>query len=245
MPTPSIDRMMNVAVAGLLISLLAGCGGGTDEEASVEEDGTPATEVGSGGEASCVADYAERPCDLLTEDLVRARFPDAPAEIEQDSHSGSMYSSCSYSWPSDRMATQEVAGRTMEYPESNTVGLSWIETYESDDPRAQFRREYLPTGEEMQRGREQMERELDERTAEGEMTEEQRDVAGEVAESVGGDLSFEPVDEAGDMASWSGTTLYVLDGATNFQVEANVSAESSVDREAAVAVANELMAACQ
>ena len=239
-------RLGNVAAVGLAVALLVGCGGPAEDDGAAEEGETEEmAEAGGDAEASCVADYADTPCDLLTAELVRAELPEAPADLEQDSYSGSSFSSCSYAWPSDRMASQEVAGRTIEYEVDNTIMLSWIDTYETDDPRASFRRSYLPTEEEVERGREMMQEQLDEAVEEGELTEEQRDVAGDLEESVAGGMRFEPVEGAGDMASWSGSTLYVLDGATHFQIEADVSDEATEDREAAIAVANALIAACQ
>ncbi len=240
------------APVGLLILAtvlaLGACGDGGGEAAAgeVEREAASGAVVGAGGAAaSCVADYASNPCDLLTGELVRGEIAGAPPDTEQDSYSGSSFSSCSYSWPSDRMASREVAGRSIEYPESNSIRLAWIETYETDDPRARFRREYLPTEEEVQRGREMMAERLDEQVQEGELSESQRELAGDMADAVPGGLSFQAVDDVGDMASWSGNTLYVLDGATSFQVEADVSTESREDRDAAVRIATALMTACR
>lgn len=243
MPTFSTGRIMDVAVAGLVIAALAGCDGGTE----AEDETVEAAASGVAGGSSCVADYADSPCELLTADLVRQVLPGVPAEIEQESHSGSMFSSCSYSWPSDRVATREVAGRTIEYPEHNSVGLSWIETYESGDPQARFRREYLPTEEEMRRGLDRMEEEFDEQAEERGLDESQREIGRDLGRSVASSMSFEPVDGVGDRASWTANhnDLHVLVGDIKFQVSATVSSDESENRQTAIGLAEALMAACE
>lgn len=230
-------------VAAIALAAWAGCGGGAGEAGSEAEvaDGETARGTERSG-ASCVADYQESSCELLTRELVRGELPDAPAEMEQERRGGS----CSYSWPSDRTATREIGQGTIEYNENDRIGLSWIETYE-EDAADQFRRSYLPTDEEMQRGREIMQEEYEERAQEEGLTEEQQEMGESVAEGAGRNMSFEKVDGVASNASWNAgdATLYVLDGSTTFQIEAVVSADDAANREAAVGIAEAVMEACR
>lgn len=237
-------RAIHLCSALAVAVLLSSCTEGSGEDVGATADAAPSS-GSDGASASCIADYAESPCELLTAELVQTTLPAAPTDLEQSSYSGSMFSVCTYSWPSDRTGSREVMGRTVEYEENNSVGLSWIKTYDGDDPGAEFRREYLPTDAEVERGREMMQETLDERVAEGEMTEDERAVAEGLTESVAGGLSFVAVEGVGDLASWGGGTLHVLDGTTAFQVDVDISADADEDRQAAIAVANALMGACR
>ncbi|MDX1624105.1 MAG: hypothetical protein R3199_08990 [Gemmatimonadota bacterium] len=242
-----LDRTRSAIAAALTIALIVGCGEGAQEETG--EGGAATEEVATGEGAtgsSCVAEYAETPCDLLTADLVQQHLPDAPAELEQNSYSGSSFSSCSYSWPSDRMATQTVMDRTIEYEESNQVSLAWIETYE-ENAADRFRRAYLPTEEELQRGAEMMEERFERRAEEEGLGETEKEVGKGLAESVMSGMSFERVDGVGDNASWNGghDNLNVLHGDTRFEITATVSGDDAENRRAAVEVAKALMAACE
>lgn len=242
-----LDRTRYVTTFALAMALFVGCGQGAQEEGAEGEATEELTaDEGAAGGSSCVAEYAENPCELLTEDLVRSQVPDAPAELENDSYSGSSFSSCSYSWPSDRMATQTVMDRTIEYEESNQISLAWIETYEKN-AADQFRRAYLPTDEELQRGAEMMEEQFEERAEEEGLSETEKEVGKGLAESAMSGMSFEQVDGVGDNASWSGghDNLNVLHGDTRFEITATVSGDDAENRRTAVDVAEALMAACE
>ena len=62
------------------VAVFTGCGGAESSNAEEPEgEGRAAKAAG----ASCIATYAENPCDLLTEALVREHVPGAPAAIER------------------------------------------------------------------------------------------------------------------------------------------------------------------
>lgn len=247
---PTIESTVLAAALAMTVGLVA-CGDrtaegpeGRVEEAMAELEGM----VPGGGDGnSCVAEYAERPCDLLTEELVRRELPDAPAELDQDRIESATYA-CKYSWPSERMVTMEVMGNSVEYEDDNVVLLSWIEAYE-DDPQGRFRRSYLPTAEELDRAGEAFEEEFDKEAEERGLGEQEKEIGEGLGEGLMKGVSFEPVEGIGTMASVDHThgqaDLYVLDGDTNFQVSVNVSADDAEDRARAVAIAERILEACK
>lgn len=229
-------------VGAIALFAWVGCGGGGEGGASEEESARDAETA----EASCVADYAESPCDLLTEEIVRREVGDVPAEIEVNDMPGG-FPLCGYSWPSERTETREFAGRTMEFSVANDVRLSSIETYE-DDAGERFRRSYLPTAEERERAREMMRESFERRAEEEGLGETEREIGegiADVAEEA--TASSRRVEEVGSNASWSGgiSTLHVLDGSTKFEITADVSADDAANRETAAALARAVMAACE
>lgn len=226
-----------VVPIALATSLAVGCGQG-DESSSDEGVEEGALQAGENGGESCVADYADAPCELLTPDLVRAQFPDAPPDVEGRSLMPDM---CNYRWPSDRVSQRTFQGQTIESEETNDVGLNHIDTYKYDPPE-RFRTAYLREN----RGRDQAM--LEEHAEQEGLDEAERETAEDIVESAAGSMRFEPIDGIGDMASWGGPggggTLYVLDGDTKFEIASSVSADESENREAAIRLARAVMAAC-
>lgn len=115
------DRFLPEATIHLLLAgalLVAGCGG--SETASAERP-SPDERTEATAE-SCIAAYAERPCELLTEDLLR-RHVSAPAEVERTDVAARMaelglsprrssraaQNGCSYSWNGGRTMSPKVS----------------------------------------------------------------------------------------------------------------------------------------
>jgi hypothetical protein len=238
-----VARAARVAATGLVFLGLSACGGesaGTAGEGSEASGATAAAETSGAG--SCVADYADSPCSLLTAELARREFPQAPADLEPEV-AGSV---CELSWESERTRQMDVGSRTMEVPDDDQLSLGWIETYQ-ERPAEQFRRAYLPTQEEMERGAEMMQEEFEERAEERGLSESQEEAGQELGEAVASGNRFEPVDAVGDQASWNArfNELNVLQGNAKFRVAARVSASEEENRQAAVDLAKAVMAACR
>lgn len=243
MSSRAIIQAVRVAAVGLVVFGLAACGGeaaGDADQESGASESSAAAEASAG--SSCVADYAESPCALLTAELARQEFPDVPAGLEPEV----MGSVCELTWEGDRTREMEVGAGTMEIPVSNQLSLGWIDTYQ-ERPAEQFRRAYLPTREEVERGAEMMQEEYEKQAEEQGLSASQKEMGQEVGESVASASRFEAVDAVGDQASWSANfnTLYVLRGHTNFQVSAKVSGSEEENRQAAIRLAEAVMEDCR
>lgn len=245
------SRRSTTRIIVVAVTLFAWIGCGGDGETGGENG---AAEAGAAGMAqrtadtgpSCVADYEESPCDLLTEEIVRSEVPNVPPEIEKTDSPGG-FSMCSYSWPSDRKETRELMDRTFEVEVDNRVDLSSIETYEKNAVD-RFRRAYLPTAEELQRGREIMQEEFEKRAEEEGLSETEKEIGEGLADvAMEKTASSRKVDGVGSNASWSGgiSSLHVLHGDTKFEIRAEVSADDATNRETAAAVARAVIAACE
>lgn len=243
MSSPSIIQAARVAAVGLVFFGLAACGGEAAEGAADggETSGTTAAAETSGG-SFCVADYAESPCALLTAEFARQEFPGVPAGLEPEV----MGSVCELTWESDRVREMKIGKGTMEVPVDNQLSLGWIDTYQ-ERPAEQFRRAYLPTREEVERGAEIMQEEYEEEAEKQGLSDSQEEMGQEVGESVASASRFEAVNTVGDQASWSANfnTLYVLQGNTNFQVSAKISGSEEENRGAAIRLAEAVMEDCR
>lgn len=249
-------RIWSSALTILILGLVGfSCGEtettGTASEVNEAVEAAPG-ESGVGGEAatadaSCVSDYQGRLCELLTEDLVRAHNPEA-VELEQENRNTGSYQLCTYTWPSDRTRTMEVAGRSISIPMPDQVTLKNISTVEEEDPLAYFRRSYrMLSDEEKQRIAEQYREKLDEKVQESELTETGADF-GEGLMATGLEMEFENVEGVGDAAAYGGPMediLYVLDGRTIFEVVADISTDKSVNMAKATAIAKDLLERCE
>lgn len=107
----------------LFCACLAACGG---------SDGESGGDATSGASADSHASHggSKHACDILTVDFVKESLGLAELIPEKEPKSPTpggrarTYSSCSFSWPSDKMTSMEVAGRVMEYQDTNSVTLS-------------------------------------------------------------------------------------------------------------------------
>lgn len=228
-----------LAAASLLLS---GC---ADDGASA--GGAPAAADTGAAEASaapsCIAEFAEDPCQLLTEAVLRQALPQAPQDIEQASRTGRV-ASCAYTWPSERTRTMKIGPNSVEIPLDNTVSLGWIEAYRQM-PQEQFRRAYLPTEEEQARAREMLAREFEKKAKEKGLSEDQQRVGESLMEvGMAGQAQPRPLDGLGSMAVVSGNDLHVLHGNTKFDLRVDVSASAADNEAAAVALARLLLETC-
>ena len=237
-----------VSIFFLAVSALVGCGGDSPSKASsktrVSKAESANSETTKG--ASCVAKYADSPCEIFTDKLIRTTLSDVPQNAEKDEYSGAFHS-CSYKWPSDRTSTMKLMGQTVDVEEDNQVSLSWIETYKKN-PQQMFRRAYLPTEQEQQRAKMMFNKQLEKKSAELGLDKSSKKIAKSMGNSLVNSTKFSPVEGIGTMASWESAAegqLHVLDGDTKFKISTNLSKDTSEDRKFAVELAKAVMAACK
>lgn len=243
MPTRQPSCALSLGLLFLIFS--SGCNGGTP----TSKKNSPSSQDREAAVAStsCLSDYAERPCEILTEELLREAMPSTPATIEKQETKRGVFS-CSYSWPSERKSQMTMMGRTIEIPENNQLSLSMVKDYEKDAQKM-FRRAYLPTKEEQERAQKMFDKQLNKKIAEGKLDKKTSSIARGMLNSTGGlETRNEKVEDVATMASWSPAkqgVLYVLDGRTKFQVVSDISADSNENKQVAVVLAKKLLNACQ
>jgi len=222
-----------------LVALMIACG-----EGSPDASGSPHTK-GGGHSASCIADYAQKPCTLFTPELVKGAFADFPSEIETAETRPT--NSCQHSWAGDRIQRLQMGSFEVEVPRDNRVAISWIQRKDRENPEAWFRQVYRTLSEE-----EKIEAQaaLDQALAkqsEG-LSEEQRNLAGSLGRGLIASREYEILEGVGTVAAWDASpmapTLKVLDGDTEFGIEVDVSDDSNTNRELAIALARAVIAAC-
>lgn len=196
--------------------------------------------------ASCIADYAQRACDLLTPELVAGVYVDLPDDINSEETAATR--SCQHSWPGERTQLLKAGNIEMEVPLRNRVGISWIEKKkDAESAEAWFRHVYRTlSAEEKAATLAALDKELEKQTAG--LSEVQKELAGSFGRDLINANRYETIEGVGTAAAWDANplspTLKVLSGDTEFGIEADISADSSVNRDLAIALARAVIAAC-
>ncbi len=226
-----------------LAALISACGDG-DTSATAPAETAAADRAPPSG-SSCIADFAQRPCQLLTADLVRDVYPSLPESVNTSETLPT--SSCQHSWGGDRARLINVGALEVEIPHDNRVALSWIRQHEASRATHQFQLTYRNLSEEEMAATLAA---LDEQLAsmEGEMPEEERVLAGRIGRDMIAATRYEPVDNLGSAATWTGggqaNTLKVLDRDTEFGIEVDIDDDGEVNRELAIQLARAVIASC-
>jgi hypothetical protein len=111
-------------VLSLLFCVCVAACGGSDDEAG----GDPAS--GASADSHTSHGGSKHACDILTVDFVKESLgideliPNEEPKSPTPGGRVRTYSSCSFTWPSDKMRTMEVAGREIEFKDENSVTLS-------------------------------------------------------------------------------------------------------------------------
>jgi hypothetical protein len=243
----SPSRAGRALALALVLALFVAC----DEEKPSDNGspkkagGTPAGDSIPRG-SSNLGKYADKPCELLTEDMVRAEIPGMPAEVEHSTGTKRLRF-CQYSWAGPRKASREVMGRKIEYPVNDSVSLKWIRVLDAKDPLAYFRNSYRPlTEEEKAELKARMQKRMDEKAAKGDVSRETANAGGKMAGGMIGGLRFERVEGVGTAAAWGGTMgsygLKVLDRDTEFEISVDVYEDDAKNRDAAIRLAKKILA---
>ncbi len=227
-----------------IITVLTAC---SDTDTSVSTDKNSASNQALG--SSCIVDYIDKPCELLTAELIKVDFPLLPDQVEKQEVL--QLQSCAYIWPSDgRISTMKVAGKEMEIPVSNEIGIKWIRQKGGDNALQYFRNAYhTPTEEEKASAAAAMDRALEERS--GELTQGQKSMASGMTKGFMNEMKFESLDNIGTAAAWGGgagpiaSSLKVLDNDTEFEIVANISADDAINKALASDIAKSVIASCK
>jgi hypothetical protein len=200
------------------------------------------------GASSCLDSYSDKICDLLTEEMVRSRVSDMPAEVKQRAQT-SGFTMCSYSWPGPRTGSREIAGQVIEYSIKDTVAIKWLRVLKTDDPLGRFKNSYRAmTPEEKAKAMEALRKATDKKVQDGELSEDGAKIGDDLGSGLLSTLRFEVVEGVGTAAAWGGTgensSLKVLDRDTEFEVVVDVYEDEARNREIAINVAKTIVAVC-
>jgi hypothetical protein len=196
--------------------------------------------------ASCIATFAERPCDLLTESLVRKHVP-VTAAIEQVDVGARL------ARPGSKPRTSRTTafnGCTYRWDSGRSVEVRSILVLQDKDPLARFTSKWRePTPEERAHLERQMTEAMEKARQDGKVSNAGAGAGRQLSRSVAqAPVSFDPVDGVGTAARWGGVgadrSLKVLHTDTEFAVVVSVSGDESVNRTAAIAIAGDLLARC-
>lgn len=214
--------------------------GGTE---STPAKTTAASASSSSGLDACLLKVKETPCDLLTESVVRSVIS-SDAELSfQSVNLGA--TSCSVSWSAGRKAKFG----NLELETDDSLELSQIQQLNPDPVRAAASFTAATrqrTDAERQAMGDAAAKRLQETKG---VSEENQQLAEEMARNMLNKLNYEPVSGVGDAAAWGGVgrfkQLMVLSGTVQLLVNANVSENDADNRQQATVLAQALLEACR
>lgn len=235
---------MKVIILPILLTTLtlASCG---QEKESADGESSAASTAKSG-----LAVYDSKLPDLLKRERLDAIFATSEVEAEFDQTAMRSVNRVSWSWPSDRVRKLEVGGNTLEVPRPNQVEISNFKVLSDakrgpKDGKTYVERTYRSiSAEEMEAIQAKMNEQIQKRVADGEITEEQAKLAGGLSGGfMGKERKVESIEGIGDIARWTEVdrTLAVGHGEVFFVLSIDVSDDSAVNREKAIALAKEIL----
>ncbi|MGA0560408.1 hypothetical protein ACO2Q8_27335 [Larkinella sp. VNQ87] len=199
---------------------------------------------------SCLLSYQNRMDELLPLTTLQKHYKADWSEATLNYKKSSKYpkyDTYEYSWKSGRIRKMTVAGREMNVPDDNRIGLAWIDEINPKyhpDPVKYFRNFYrTATKAEKQQAAALLDKKLkDKGVSSGEQA-----VSKQVGKTVMGSKGFEPITGVGDAAAWDLTSnqLVVLKGRTTFKVTANVDADLKINQALARKLAAEVLDRCR
>ncbi len=234
------------AIPCLLLSMsLLSCG--------EKEPGGSSGGAGGGG-SSCLAKYDNNIGDVLTKERLAGLVDISGVEPKQEIMPKGMVKNVTWSWPSDRIRIITIGGNEMEVPVQNTVRVSSLkvldnEKYGPKDGKTYVEQNYRSISEEeMKEIEANMQKSLDEKVKKGELTEEQAKMAGGLGGGLmGKERIVETIENVGDACRWTASDNLLAVGHRNvfFSITVDVSADSAVNREKAIALAKTILAECE
>ncbi len=238
------SRALRASACLTLTSALLACGNGGAPDADAYDSAFE--DVGA-----CLAKAAASPCDTLTESMVRAALPGtATAQLDRSQTKGSSGFDCHYSWTSGRKTTIGQGQFQMEVDATDSVTLSNVRSLaDTRNPLASFRGMHrTPDAAQKANAIKRSDAAIDEKVDDGSLEQRHEQMGKDFARSLINRIEWEPVDGLGDGAAWGGIgrfkTLDVLVGTTQFSVLADVASDEAPRRDASIAVARALLAAC-
>ena len=236
----SNSLMATVFAAGAIVS---GCGSDTSTPKATAAGIDPAQATIDG---SCFLEAATTPCTLLTLNVTRETFPDAPENLEIEEHSSKISSSCTVSWQGGRKNTIGNSNFSMEVDVPDSVTLSAIMETTEDRFATQHRN---LSAEEKANAAERVDAAIAEQVEDGALADEHEQMGRDFAKSLISNVSWEPVDGVGDRAAWGGVgrfkTLNVMVGDAQFSVRADIANDDARVRDASILTAQNLIGQCE
>lgn len=252
--------MKKLFVLGFLSCAMWACGNseaGSDEMSS-EENISEASESTS---KSCLSQYIDDPCQLITAQVVAELFGATEAELEIEAMEGLDHMECSYTWPSDRESklTMESGGRKIETTvpadnkffirEMDIIDEEKLEMTRTDSYTAYFQRVY---GVKTDAEKKEIRNAID-RAVEG--SDQVDKDAGKTLKGISDKQNKKVVDNLGDQAvasvmslknysNYSFTELYVLHDNVVIHIESDISQDNNEDLDAAKKVAQHILNQC-
>ncbi len=238
-------RILVLVVMVALIGMTTACSGGTSSEPAISDTG--GTEAGSGG-SSCLGEYTDKICELLTEEMVRAQFPEMPEEFKTSTRTTG-FNMCNYNWMGSRKGSREVGGMVIEYELKDVVSIQFLKVLKQEDPLAFFHNSYRTlTPEEKEKQAESFREQMDKQAKKAELSEEGQEMGEALGTGILNSQKYESVDGVGTAAAWGGMagqkSLQVLHHDTKFELLVDVYEEEARNLEAAVALARKILAFC-
>ncbi|MFC5410922.1 hypothetical protein ACFPMF_16500 [Larkinella bovis] len=152
-----------------------------------------------------------------------------------------------YIWKSGRIRKMTVAGRQMEVPDDNRIGLAWInevDTKRYPDPVTYFKSFYRTATE---AEKQQAAALIDKKLKENGATKTGQAAGNAVGNTLISTQGYETIVGVGDAAAWDLTSsqLVVLKGRTTFKVTALTGTDVKANQELAKKLAAEVLTSCK
>lgn len=235
---------MKLILCPVLIAVLSltSCGDGSGSAGG----DSPSASVAKSG----LADFVSKLPDLLKRDRLDAIFETSGVEAEFEQTSMRSVNSVSWSWPGDRVRKITVGANSMEVPRPNQVAITNFKVLSDSehgpkDGKTYVERTYRSiSAEEMAATQERMKEQLQKKVEKGEITQEQAQLAGGLGGGImGKERKVESIEGVGDVARWteSDRSLAVGHGDVFFQLTVDISDDSAINRDKAIALAKEIL----
>ncbi len=247
---------MKVSIKDILLGslLLISCGQKNTSEATASEIMETSSASVSSSNGNCLLAYQDKYDQLLPLENIQKHFTTdwkstKKTYILNKNPKYRNHDTYTYSWPSERTRTMEIAGRKLTVPIDNRVGLTWVgdDLYKMSKKKSDlenFQSFYrTPTKEELERAFEEADKRVGEQK---DVSKDQKNAAMGLAKGMAAQAKFEQVSGIGDAAAWkpNDNELVVLVGGLTFQVIADVSSDANSNLELAKKLALEVLKKC-
>ncbi len=246
--------MKNIFYSVAILVFLTACGGKSGNVENTDKSEITKGEIAtaSTGE-SCLAEFVQEPCELLKQSMIE-KYANGK-QIDQTGLSGQkmmMMNECSYSWDSGGR-TQKMGNMT--FPVSDYIKLGMFEFAKSENPIADFKRNYKTLTEaEKQKLQKNMDARLKQQLEDGKITQKQFEMSKGFS-NMAGSGNYQAVENVGDIAVWgkptvksatpTGGSLIVQHAKLRFEIGIDLGgADDSKSKQVAIAVAKEVLKKC-
>ena len=244
--------MKNALLCVCIILALASCGGDdSGEQVAGAVKASKAGEVAAQKDqkSSCIADYIDKPCELLTQQVVSESYALFTGQAEPVQEL--LTHSCIYSWESGgRMTTMKIGANKYDVPVDNEIAIKWIKEVSIKDNVKRFKNAHRALSkEELARIAEVTQKEIEKRSAD--MSESQKKMVSGMGKGMGSSMKYSQVDGVGSAAAWGTVSkvippsLKVLDGDVEFEIAVNISDDDLQNQKVAGFVAKAVIQLCQ